>query len=60
MIITKINLDNLSEISVDIKDNSSNLDMIAMLRYLDRAKCENHIYINWNKHIYDKNILDVI
>jgi len=57
MIITKLNLDDLSELSIDIKEDSKPVDVIEMLKYLAEADCGNYIYINWDKHIYSKTIL---
>lgn len=63
MIITKLNLDdvnNVSECSIKIENESKIVDVIEMLKYLDRCQCKNHIYINWDKHLFGKNILEIV
>lgn len=60
MIITKLNLDDLSECSINIESSSKGIDVIKMLQYINRAKCINCIYINWDKHLYNKDLLEVL
>ena len=60
MIITKLNLNDLSECSIDIEKDSKLIDVVAMLKYLDNCKCDSPLYINWDKHNYNKDLLQVL
>lgn len=62
MIITKLNLDSndVSEVSVEIDKDCKMKDLIESLKYLERAKCNNHLYINWDKHLFGKSLLEIL
>jgi hypothetical protein len=60
MIITKLNLKDLSECSIDISKESKPIDIFGMLKYLDGCKTDNWVYINWEKQLFDKKLLQVL
>lgn len=60
MIITKINLDDLSECSVQINNTSKPIDVFTMLKYLSRATADRVMYINWDKHLFNKDLIEVL
>lgn len=60
MIITKLNIEELNECSISIEKDAKQYDVLSMLKYLDSFKCHNHLYINWDKHLFSKNLFEVL
>lgn len=60
MIITKLNLDTLQETSINIVNDIKPVDELAMYKYLKSGKYSNYLYINWDKHLFSKDLGEVI
>lgn len=60
MIITKLDLDNLRETSINIVSGIKPIDELLMYKYLKNGKYSNYIYINWEKHLFSKDLSEVI
>jgi len=60
MIITKLDVDTLQETSINVADDIKPVDELAMYKYLNNGRYNNYIYINWEKHLFSKDLGKVI
>ena len=61
MIITKLNIgDEIGQVSVDIKNDSKPVDVLEMIKYLEHSEADKTLYINWDKHLFGKELKEVI
>jgi len=60
MVITKLCLETLKETSILLQEDIKPIDELEMYKYLKSGKYSNYLYINWDKHLFSKDLGEII